>query len=62
MRRVLPIWTARRARAPGWTGGEGLEGVGVDYGGVVEAGEGFGVDDAGHLGLDVGAGPDAFVA
>ena len=36
--------------------GEGLEGVGVGDGGVVEAGEGFGVDDAGHFGGDIGAG------
>ena len=38
----------------GLEGGEGLEGVGVGDGGVVEAGEGFGVDNANHLGLYLG--------
>ena len=43
-------------------GGEGLEGVGVGDGGVVESGEGFGVDDADHCRGDVGAGVGALVA
>ena len=42
--------------------GEGLEGVGVDDGCIVESGEGFGGDDADHFGPDVGAGAYAFVA
>ena len=62
MRRVFPIWTARRARAPSCTGGEVFEGVGVGDGCVVEVGQGFLVDDAGHLGLDLGAGKRALAA
>ena len=46
----------------GLDGLEVLEGVGVGDSGVVESGEGFGVDDAGHFGGDVGAGEDTFVA
>ena len=37
-------------------GSEVFEGVGVGDGCVVEAGQGFLADDAGHLGLDLGAG------
>ena len=43
-------------------GSEVFEGLGVGDGCVVEAGQGFLADDAGHLGLDLGAGEGAFTA